>query len=146
MNWPPVLTRPTRSPLLSGRIRLKDTVPPQPQELPAEPPCWPAAELCSLCTLRLDTDRTASMRSPCFAVSRPEIKYRPSCGTVKIPVDERRNDLVRVYKSIIFCFLNIQKSASVCYSWTLLTNLVWLHGQSLTYVIILYHSITFLPS
>ncbi|KAG7229008.1 hypothetical protein INR49_013241 [Caranx melampygus] len=48
------------------------------------------ALLCSFWTLRFDTDRTASTRSPCFAVSRPEIRYRPSCGTVKIPVGVRQ--------------------------------------------------------
>lgn len=98
-SWPPVLTSPTRSPFLRGRIRLKDTEPPQPQLPLAELPYWPAtgpAELWSFWTLRLDTDRTASMRSPCFAVSRPEIRYRPSSGTVKIPV-EIRNNLVFIW-------------------------------------------------
>lgn len=92
-SWPPVLTKPTRSPFLRGRITLKDTEPPQPQLPLAELPYWPAAgpaELWSFWTLRLDTDRTASMRSPCFAVSRPEIRYRPSTGTVNIPVELRK--------------------------------------------------------
>lgn len=89
-SWPSVLTRPTRSPFLSGRIRLKDTEPPQAQLPPLTPPCWPM-ELCSLWTLRLDTDKTACTRSPCLAVSSPEIRYRPSRGAVKIPVEMKNS-------------------------------------------------------
>lgn len=104
-KWPPVLTRPTRSPFLKGRIRLKDTEPPQPQLPPSEPLYWPAAgpaELCSLWTLRLDTDRTACTLSPCLAVSSPEIKYRPSRGTVKIPVESRKGKSEWERRSIMF--------------------------------------------
>lgn len=115
-SWPPVLTTATWSPFLSGRITLKDAVPPQPQ-LPPARPVTGLAELCSLCTLRLDTDSTASTRSPCFAVSTPEIRYRPSSGTVKIPEGEDRNDSVWV-QSIMLLISTLLVSKSLPYSWT----------------------------
>ena len=70
---------------------LKETDPPPQLQLPPVFPPGAAGdcvEVCSFWTLLLDTESTASTRSPGLAVSKPEIRYRPSAGAVKIPADQ----------------------------------------------------------
>lgn len=85
-SLPAVRIRATLSPRFRVSTRLKGADPPQKQPCP---PSGPYPLVFSLCTLRLDTETTASTRSPCTAVSTAVSRYRPSTGTVKIPVGHK---------------------------------------------------------